>query len=101
MTLKRLESNDTQETDISKAEAGFSHKPSQQADATLPQIFEEDDENIDAAAKALKGQDLNFTEAEEKSVLRKIDWRLMPIMAWTCGLQVSMISTIQTVQTCL
>jgi len=61
-----------------------SHKP--ERSAALPGILE-DDENIDAAAKALEGQDLNFTEAEERKVLRKIDWRLMPLMAFVCGLQ--------------
>lgn len=86
MALNRSESNITTETDYSKLETGA--KPTQRQDDNLPQIFE-DDENLDAAAKALKGQDLHFSEAEEKSVLRKIDWRLMPIMAWTCGLQVS------------
>ncbi|OBT72940.1 hypothetical protein VF21_08462 [Pseudogymnoascus sp. 05NY08] len=41
----------------------------------------------DAAVEALRGQDLDYTEEENRRVLRKIDLRLMPLMAFACGIQ--------------
>ena len=45
------------------------------------------DEDGDEAGKLMSGQRVDFTEEEERRVLRRIDWRLMPLMAVTCGLQ--------------
>lgn len=92
MNLNRTESGATTATDFSNSiEAGL--KPAEKGaarNANLGMVLEEDElEKMDDAARALQGQDLTFTKEEEHKVLRKIDWRLMPIMAWTCGLQVS------------
>lgn len=50
-------------------------------------IMEEIEHGGDAALQALKNQDLSFTVEEDRRVQRKIDWHLMPLMAWACGLQ--------------
>ncbi|KAF2094963.1 MFS general substrate transporter [Rhizodiscina lignyota] len=52
-------------------------------------VVEKDDiqGDIDVGAQALQGQELNFTEQENKRILRKIDWRIVPLAAWACGLQ--------------
>jgi hypothetical protein len=90
MALNRSESSTTSETNVSKMELGPKEVDGGAPASRMPLILEDEElENMDAAAKALQGQDLTFTPAEERKVLRKIDWRLMPIMAWTCGLQVS------------
>ncbi|OCF35092.1 hypothetical protein I317_01802 [Kwoniella heveanensis CBS 569] len=41
---------------------------------------------VDLAARAHIG-DIDYTEEEGKRVLRKIDWRLMPLLVWIYGLQ--------------
>ncbi|KAL2204166.1 MFS general substrate transporter [Sarocladium strictum] len=41
----------------------------------------------DDNAAALEGQDLDFTEEENKRILRKIDLRILPLAAIACGLQ--------------
>ncbi|CAH0019994.1 unnamed protein product [Clonostachys rhizophaga] len=38
--------------------------------------------DVDIAAQALQGQNLDFSEE-----VRKIDWRILPLAAWSCGLQ--------------
>jgi hypothetical protein len=61
--------------------------------------------DVDIAVVALRGQDLAFTEEgkfgaifsmlvfwnltlpEKRKVLRKIDWHILPLAAWSCGLQ--------------
>lgn len=62
--------------------------------------------DVDIGVVALQGQDLHFTEegklefnnnqhihvrdltiVEKHKVLRKIDWHIMPLAAWSCGLQ--------------
>jgi hypothetical protein len=60
--------------------------------------------DIDICVVALQGQDLNFTKEgkldanqhvynwdltllEKRKVLRKVDWHIMPLAAWSCGLQ--------------
>jgi len=44
-------------------------------------------DDIDDNAKVLRGQRIDFTPEEEKRVLRRIDWRLMVIMALATGIQ--------------
>ncbi|KAK9893892.1 MFS general substrate transporter [Cystobasidium minutum MCA 4210] len=49
--------------------------------------LDEKGEDLDIGAQALTDADLQYTKEEHNKVLRKIDWRLMPICAWACGLQ--------------
>ncbi|KUL84693.1 hypothetical protein ZTR_07605 [Talaromyces verruculosus] len=42
---------------------------------------------LDVGAQALAGQDLTYTKDEARKLLRKIDWHIMPLAAWACGLQ--------------
>jgi len=35
----------------------------------------------------IRNHDTSFTEDDEKKVLRKIDWHIIPLAAWSCGLQ--------------
>ncbi|KAH8650658.1 hypothetical protein BGZ60DRAFT_534311 [Tricladium varicosporioides] len=43
--------------------------------------------DVDAATKALKDQDLTYTEGENKRFLRKVDLWLMPLTAFPYRLQ--------------
>lgn len=38
---------------------------------------------VDIAARA-HIEEVEYSEAEGKSVLRKIDWHLMPMLVWIC-----------------
>ncbi|KAF9464593.1 major facilitator superfamily domain-containing protein [Collybia nuda] len=56
----------------------------------LPHILEDADlvgEDMDEAATALRGQDLKYSKEEETTLVARIDWHLMPLMAITCGMQ--------------
>ncbi|KAJ7621480.1 major facilitator superfamily domain-containing protein [Roridomyces roridus] len=83
--LAATESRSSDATDLSKgADAKLEYQPG------LPGIIEDSDlqgDDVDEAAAALRGQSLDYTEQEESRVVSKIDWRMMPIMAITCGLQ--------------
>ncbi|KAL7007167.1 hypothetical protein EMMF5_003393 [Cystobasidiomycetes sp. EMM_F5] len=48
---------------------------------TKPEILPED------VAAELQDGALTYTQQEHDRVLRKIDWALMPLSAWACGLQ--------------
>ncbi|KAH8663333.1 major facilitator superfamily domain-containing protein [Ilyonectria robusta] len=41
----------------------------------------------DPALAFIGGEDIEFTPEEEKNVLRKIDWALMPLLCWIYALQ--------------
>ncbi|KAH6884929.1 major facilitator superfamily domain-containing protein [Thelonectria olida] len=43
--------------------------------------------DADPALHFASGEDVEFTPEEEKSVLRKIDWALMPLLCWIYALQ--------------
>ncbi|KAH8888918.1 MFS general substrate transporter [Thozetella sp. PMI_491] len=43
--------------------------------------------DADVGAQALQGQDLHFTKQEHDRLLRKVDWRFIPLAAWACGIQ--------------
>ncbi|KIX04601.1 uncharacterized protein Z518_05471 [Rhinocladiella mackenziei CBS 650.93] len=43
--------------------------------------------DLDVGAQVVQGQDIHFTEEEKKKVLQKIDWHIIPLAAWACGLQ--------------
>lgn len=43
--------------------------------------------DADPALDFANGEDVTFTPEEEKSVLRKIDWALMPLLCWIYALQ--------------
>lgn len=43
--------------------------------------------DADPALDFANGEDTSFTPEEEKSVLRKIDWALMPLLCWIYALQ--------------
>jgi sugar phosphate permease len=86
-TLGRQPSSTLSDTSLQTDEKHAHHTGATAQRAEMPIIFEDAELEGDEAAKALKGQTLDFTEADEARVLRKIDWRLMPVMAWACGLQ--------------
>ncbi|KAM0748290.1 MFS general substrate transporter [Meredithblackwellia eburnea MCA 4105] len=57
---------------------------------SLVHIIEEkalEEDGLDEAATALKGQSLEYTPEEERAIVRKCDWWMMPIMGLCCGLQ--------------
>lgn len=43
--------------------------------------------DADPALHFAGGEDVEFTPEEERSVLRKIDWALMPLLCWIYALQ--------------
>lgn len=43
--------------------------------------------DADPALAFVSGEVIEFTPEEEKSVLRKIDWALMPLLCWIYALQ--------------
>ena len=43
--------------------------------------------DADPALDFVGGEDVEFTSEEERSVLRKIDWALMPMLCWIYALQ--------------
>ncbi|OQV07664.1 hypothetical protein CLAIMM_12065 [Cladophialophora immunda] len=45
-------------------------------------------DDLDVGASIVQAQeDTQYTEEEKSAVLRKIDWRIIPLAAWACGLQ--------------
>ncbi|KIW92830.1 uncharacterized protein Z519_06679 [Cladophialophora bantiana CBS 173.52] len=45
-------------------------------------------DDLDVGASIVQAQeDTHYTEEEKSAVLRKIDWRIIPLAAWACGLQ--------------
>lgn len=50
---------------------------------------EEKPQNTDAdpALQFIGGEEVEYTPEEEKSVLRKVDWALMPMLCWIYALQ--------------
>lgn len=59
------------------------------ADHTQQASKELDTVHNDEALKVLAtyGGDVEWTDAEEKRLLRKLDWKLMPVLCATYGLQ--------------
>lgn len=45
------------------------------------------DKNVDPALEFVQGEVIEYDEAEEKSVLSKIDWAMMPLLCWIYALQ--------------
>lgn len=45
------------------------------------------DKNVDPALEFVRGEVIEYDEAEAKSVLSKIDWALMPLLCWIYALQ--------------
>ncbi|KAM0753792.1 MFS general substrate transporter [Meredithblackwellia eburnea MCA 4105] len=43
--------------------------------------------DFDDGAAVLHGEKVEYTPAEHGALLRKIDWRIMPLAAWGCALQ--------------
>ncbi|KAL6241204.1 hypothetical protein RBB50_011883 [Rhinocladiella similis] len=44
--------------------------------------------DLDVGASIVQAQeDTHYTEEEKSKVLRKIDWHIIPLAAWACGLQ--------------
>lgn len=52
-------------------------------------VIEDKPHNTDAdpALHFIAGEEIEYTPEEEKSVLRKIDWALMPMLCWIYALQ--------------
>lgn len=74
----------SQEDHVSeKAKSSSSHLPEIEKAATLDTIHN------DEAIKVLANYtgDETWTEEEEKKLIRRIDWKLMPILCVTYGLQ--------------
>jgi hypothetical protein len=55
----------------------------QELDADVDEPAKRHGDIIDLAARAHLDA-VDYTEAESKAVLRKIDWRLMPLLVWVC-----------------
>lgn len=55
----------------------------QELDADVNEPTKRHGDIIDLAARAHLDA-VDYTEAESKAVLRKIDWRLMPLLVWVC-----------------
>ncbi|KIX05613.1 uncharacterized protein Z518_03585 [Rhinocladiella mackenziei CBS 650.93] len=72
-------------------EKGVSQQPEriEQAEAESHDYLSDADlkGRLDLGAQALKGQRLTYTSEEGRRVLRKIDWHILPLAAWACGLQ--------------
>ncbi|KAK5328326.1 hypothetical protein LTR93_002111 [Exophiala xenobiotica] len=45
------------------------------------------EEDLDVGAAIVQQQDTHFTDEEKKKILWKIDWHIIPLAAWACGLQ--------------
>ncbi|KAF9888585.1 hypothetical protein FE257_008517 [Aspergillus nanangensis] len=45
------------------------------------------EEDVDIGAQFLAEHDVEYTEEENRRLRRKIDWRIVPLAAWACGLQ--------------
>lgn len=45
------------------------------------------DKNVDPALQFVQGEVIEYDEADERSVLSKIDWALMPLLCWIYALQ--------------
>ncbi|KAL4894680.1 major facilitator superfamily domain-containing protein [Aspergillus ambiguus] len=45
------------------------------------------EKNGDIGARFLEEHDVEFTEEESRRLRWKIDWRIVPLAAWACGLQ--------------
>ncbi|KAF7555617.1 hypothetical protein G7046_g6519 [Stylonectria norvegica] len=50
-------------------------------------IEKHNNSDADPALDFIGGEEVVFTPEEEKSVLRKIDWALMPLLCWVYALQ--------------
>lgn len=52
-------------------------------------VMEDKPQNTDAdpALHFIAGEEVEYTPEEERSVLRKIDWALMPMLCWIYALQ--------------
>ncbi|WJG35096.1 major facilitator superfamily domain-containing protein [Fusarium oxysporum Fo47] len=74
---------------MSDSEKGAAINHREEADMTPKQGVEVDTVHQDEAMKVLEayGGDEAWTEAEEKKLRRKIDWKLMPVLCATYGLQ--------------
>ncbi|KAF4947757.1 hypothetical protein FGADI_10151 [Fusarium gaditjirri] len=74
---------------MSDSEKGAAINHREEADMTPKQGVEVDTVHQDEAMKVLGayGGDEAWTEAEEKKLRRKIDWKLMPVLCATYGLQ--------------
>ncbi|KAJ4087082.1 hypothetical protein NW760_002989 [Fusarium oxysporum] len=74
---------------MSDSEKGAAINHREEADMTPKQVVEVDTVHQDEAMKVLEayGGDEAWTEAEEKKLRRKIDWKLMPVLCATYGLQ--------------
>ncbi|CDM26841.1 unnamed protein product [Penicillium roqueforti FM164] len=47
-----------------------------------------DDNNLDDIAQILMDQeDIEYPAEEHRKLLRNIDWRIVPLAAWVCGLR--------------
>ncbi|KAI5477381.1 MFS general substrate transporter [Pseudohyphozyma bogoriensis] len=73
--------------EIGHIETVVDDKGSTRNDAALMIDLSKETGDLDVAVEALKGQSLEFTAEEEAAVRRKIDWRLMPLCSWACGIQ--------------
>ncbi|KAI5475482.1 MFS general substrate transporter [Pseudohyphozyma bogoriensis] len=73
------------------AEIGhYEHTDEEKGSSTGPALMidvSKETGDLDVAVEALKGQSLEFTTEEENAVRRKIDFRLIPLFAWACGMQ--------------
>jgi len=73
---------------MSDSEKGAAINHREEADMTPKQGVEVDTVHQDEAMKVLEAYagDEAWTEAEEKKLRRKIDWKLMPVLCATCKL---------------
>lgn len=64
-------------------------KETEKADVELQEVKTVDTVHNDEALKVLNDYqgDSNWSEEEEKKLQKKVDWRLMPVMCMTYGLQ--------------